>query len=81
MRRVLANTSVVWCSFDELRELVVDRCPHLARHHRFERRGRHHQVDVALAHVAGVDDRCGAGPESGKIVGRIRAERVAAAFR
>ena len=36
---------------DELRELVVDRGPHLARHHRFERRRGHHQVDVALADV------------------------------
>ena len=42
--------------FDELRELVVDRGPHFARHHRFERRRRHHQVDVAFADVAGVDD-------------------------
>ena len=41
---------------DELRELVVDRRPHLARHHRLERRRRHHQVDVALAHVPAVDD-------------------------
>ena len=44
---------------DELRELVVDRGPHLARHHRFQRRRRHHQVDVALADVAGVDDAAG----------------------
>ena len=41
---------------DELRELVVDRGPDFARHHRLERRRRHHEVDVALADVAGVDD-------------------------
>jgi hypothetical protein len=53
---VLANTSVVWCSFDEPGELVVHRRPDLARHHRLQRRGRHHQVDVAFADVATIDD-------------------------
>ena len=42
--------------FDEPGELVVHRRPHLARHHRLQRRGRHHQVDVAFADVATVDD-------------------------
>ena len=41
---------------DELRDLVVHRAPDVAGHHRLERRRRHHQVDVALAHMAGVDD-------------------------
>ncbi len=42
--------------FDEPGELVVHRRPDLARHHRLQRRGRHHQVDVAFADVATVDD-------------------------
>ena len=42
--------------FDELRELVVNRGPYFAGHHRLERRRGHHEVDVALADVAAVDD-------------------------
>ena len=41
---------------DELRQLVVHRRPDLAGHHRFQRRRRHHQADVALAYVPAVDD-------------------------
>ena len=40
----------------QLREPVVDLRPHLARHHRFERGGGDLQLQVALAHVPGVDD-------------------------
>ena len=42
--------------FDEARELVIDRAPHLAGHHRLERRRWHHEVDVAIAHVTRVHD-------------------------
>ena len=50
---------------DELRELVVHRGPHLARHHRLERRRRHDEVDVALADVPGVDDAVAVVPGRG----------------
>ena len=55
-RRVLTNTSVVRCSRDELGEPVVDLRPDLARHHRFERRRRQLQREIARARVPGVDD-------------------------
>ncbi len=42
---------------DQLGEAVVDLPPDLARHHRFERRGRHLERQIAGAAVAGVDDR------------------------
>ena len=62
--------------FDEPGELVVHRGPHLARHHRLERRGRHHQVDVAFADVAAVDDRwCRAGKPGQSI--RSASQRMA----
>jgi len=41
---------------DELGEAVIDLLPDLARHHGFERRGRHFEGEVAVAAVAGVDD-------------------------
>ena len=41
---------------DQLGEPVVQLVPDLVRHHRFERRARQFQREVALAHVAGVDD-------------------------
>ena len=41
---------------DQLGEPVVQLVPDLVRHHRFERRARQLQREVALAHVAGVDD-------------------------
>ena len=47
---------------DQLGEPVIDLLPDLARHHRFERRGRHFEGEVARPAVAGVDDRAiGAG--------------------
>ena len=42
---------------DELREALVDLLPHFRRHHRFERRGRDFQRQVARPVVADVDDR------------------------
>ena len=59
IRRVLTNTSVVRCSRDQVGEARVDLQPHLVRHHRFERRRRHLERQVARSHVAGVDDRAG----------------------
>ena len=44
---------------DQLGQPVVDLLPDLARHHRFERRRRHLEGEVARAAVAGVDDRAG----------------------
>ena len=57
MRRVLTKTSVVRCASISSREPVVDLLPDLGRHHRFERRGRHLEREIARADVAGVDDR------------------------
>ena len=42
---------------DQLGEAVVDLRPHLVGHHRFERRIRQLEREVARALVAGVDDR------------------------
>ena len=56
MRRVLTNTSVVRCACDELGQAIVDLLPHLRRHHRFERSGRHFEREIARAPMAGVDD-------------------------
>ena len=44
---------------DQLRQAVVELRPHLARHHRLERRGRDLERQVAGAHVTGVDDAAG----------------------
>ncbi len=41
----------------QLRELPVDLLPHVVGHHRLERRRRDGDRKIALAHVAGVDDR------------------------
>jgi hypothetical protein len=41
---------------DELRQPVVKLLPHFARHHRFERRGRHLDLQIAHARVARIDD-------------------------
>ena len=49
MRRVLTKTSVVRCAAISSREAVVDLLPDLARHHRFERRGRQLEREVARA--------------------------------
>ncbi len=46
------------------REAVVDLQPDLARHHCFQRRRRQLDREVALSHVAGVDDRA-IGPAGG----------------
>ena len=48
----------------ELGEPVVDLLPDLARHHGFERRRRQLDREIALAHMAGVDDRA-VGPARG----------------
>ena len=40
----------------ELGEPVVDLCPHLARHDRFERRRRHLEREIAPPRVTGIDD-------------------------
>ena len=40
----------------ELRQAVVDLRPHLARHHRLQRRGRDLQLQVARAHVTDIHD-------------------------
>ena len=40
----------------ELREAIVDLRPDLPGHHRFQRRGRDLELQIALAHVPGIDD-------------------------
>ncbi len=46
-----------WCDAREpFCEPVVNLSPHLSRHHRFERRGRQLQCQIAAARVAAVDD-------------------------
>ncbi len=42
---------------DQLGQAVVDLLPDLARHHRFERRGRDFESEIARPAVAGIDDR------------------------
>ena len=42
---------------DQLGEPVVHLVPHLGGHHRGERRARHLDREIALAYVAGIDDR------------------------
>jgi hypothetical protein len=56
MRRWLTKISVVRCCADQLGQPVVHLAPHLGRHHRSQRRARHLDGEVALAHMAGVDD-------------------------
>ncbi len=46
---------------DQAGEPLVDLSPDLARHHRFQRRFRHFDGQIAPAHVAGVDDDAGRG--------------------
>ena len=46
---------------DELGQPIVDLCPHLARHHRLERRRRQFQLKIAAASVAAVDNGAAAG--------------------
>ena len=41
---------------DQLGQSVIDLLPDFARHHRFERRGRDFELEIAGAAVAGVDD-------------------------
>ena len=41
---------------DQLGEPVVHLAPHFGRHHRGERRARHFDREIAVAHMAGVDD-------------------------
>ena len=59
---------------DEPRHPIVDFGPHLARHHRLERRAGQNQAEVARALMAGVDDRgVGAGAPSEETPTRNRA--------
>ena len=52
-RRVLTKMRVVRCSRDQLGQSIVDQRPDFARHHRFERRRRNLDLQVAVADVAG----------------------------
>ena len=84
-RRVFTNTSVVRCCADQLREPVVLLDPDLVRHDRLERRLRQLELEVALAHVAFVDDGAArvrrAREERGQRVDRLRRRRDADARR
>ena len=42
---------------DQRGQLLIDFLPHFVGHHRFERRRRHLDAEVARAAVAGIDDR------------------------
>ena len=57
IRRVLTKISVVRCASISSARRSIDLLPDLARHHRFERRCRHLEREVARPAMAGVDDR------------------------
>ena len=65
---------------DERGKLIVDGGPDLAGHHRLERRTRHDEGEVPLAHVTDVDDlaggaRPGAGEEARDLLDRLLRRR------
>ena len=65
---------------DQLGEAIIDLLPDLARHHRFERRRRHFEGEVARAPVTGVDDpalRFGADQEARDRLDRLLGGRQA----
>ena len=57
---------------DQVRETLIDLLPHLGRHHRFERRVRNLEREIARAAVAGVDD--GAVGAGAAVRSRLRPE-------
>ena len=57
IRRVLTKISVVRWSPISSASRSIDLLPHLVRHHRFERRRRHLDREIARAAMADVDDR------------------------
>ena len=74
---------------DQLGDAVVDLLPDLARHHRFERRGRQFEREIARPTMAGVDDRAfrrrpalrrRRRPESGRPLDRLLRRRQADAL-